>query len=742
MLFVCCCCSIIILSLSASTYTVLSTYLFTGKGRRVKRRRAGKPTLRITQKMLKRRKNTCSVEFFCIVLSWIFVFVLVHQRGSWFGSCYEKMDTRIVHWEEKLNDFQHRMPTMISTKSLQAFRESRTIWHREFKHLVVSVENEFHDDDIGEVCLHGVLYIYLASNLVAILFFAFIFIYFLYQETRTPYGASRQQISFAAYGFTWSFGLLLCLNYGFFRILSNMVSISYKFRSCLLVLKKMQVALIDDDLLNFDSLDLRATLWDGYRFGFHDPLFNSHLDGKQFNRIFYYIMFIIVVILIILGLLWFRSTRTRIFRWRLGIESTVCIGILLPDEKVVARVGSGCLVRDASGELGILTNWHLFRNYATARNDQEIMMCKRKFERKDLCQHRRKFSDGAHFSYSMLEPKHKIVIGTARDSLHGRPNWQFIADNPDTNRSSPAADYTPNGDGLDLVYLNLSNFIWFHGMQEKDRTKMAYDDLTIENENEPPNVRLSSFKKKIYRWKLNGFTFGRTENLEKGYHKLRLLGYPGIGGHGLSVITDYFTGHRQDKTGAWLLTAQPMPTGCSGGAVVNPEGELVGVATQTQGELSHIRSIVDAAALLDYQDDVDLLRETYPETSDSIAVFEGIDTGLKAPRLKRQLTPRRQEKKESLPTHVNKHNKKKCTNFRVLVFTRFLENYKLTGTTSSFSSQIDKDDADENEVGILPEHFENGKSSFSAFFSPLIRWSQNIFKKNAILQKNIRKKKL
>ena len=45
-------------------------------------------------------------------------------------------------------------------------------------------------------------------------------------------------------------------------------------------------------------------------------------------------------------------------------------------------------------------------------------------------------------------------------------------------------------------------------------------------------------------------------------------------------------------------------------------------------------------------------------------------------------------------------------------------------------------------VRNLPEHFEKGKFSFSAFFSPFIRWSQNIFKKNAILQKNIRKKKL
>ena len=122
--------------------------------------------------MLKQKKKAViSLESIVIISSWVIVFLLI-QRGSMFGSCYAKMDTRIVHWEKKLVDFKTRTPNIITTKNLQLFRESRTTWHREFKKLVVSVETEFHDDDIGEVCLHSVLYIYLASNLFAIAFFS------------------------------------------------------------------------------------------------------------------------------------------------------------------------------------------------------------------------------------------------------------------------------------------------------------------------------------------------------------------------------------------------------------------------------------------------------------------------------------------------------------------------------------------------------------------------------------------
>eukprot|EP00944_MAST-04C_sp_MAST-4C-sp1_P015797 g15797.t1 len=464
-----------------------------------------------------------------------------------------------------------------------------------------------------------------------------------------------------------------------------MVKLSGMFVSCLKALKSIQLQLIDDELLNFDNLDLRASVWEGYRFGFRDPIFNFRLDSEQFNRLTFYIVLIVIAILSILCLLWYRSSRKRIFRWRLGIESTVCVGILLPEENIVARVGSGCLVRDANGEIGVLTNWHLFRGFVTAKNLQEIELCQQKWGKFDLKRHRRSFSNGTRLSYSILNPQTKIVIGTARDNLNGRPRWQFIAEF-DEERSSPSADYTANGDGLDLVYLNLSNFVLFHGMKEKDRTRMLYRDLTVQNSEKTKELQRLSFKKKIHRWKLKTFVFGNTENLQKGYHKLRLLGYPGIGGHGLSVITDYFTGHRQDKTGAWLLTAQPMPNGCSGGAVVNPEGELVGVATQTQGDLSHIRSIVDASSILGFgggEPVSQLLPWVEVTKSFSEELYRDVSRNdLKPTRLKRQITPRNLDRKESLPKYAKKAADG-AQNSILVFFRRFFENYKLVDKSSS-----------------------------------------------------------
>ena len=288
------------------------------------------------------------------------------------------------------------------------------------------------------------------------------------------------------------FGILFCLNYGFVRVLNRMVKLSGMFVSCLKALKSIQLQLIDDELLNFDNLDLRASVWEGYRFGFRDPIFNFRLDSEQFNRLTFYIVLIVTTILSILCLLWYRSSRKRIFRWRLGIESTVCVGILLPEENIVARVGSGCLVRDVNGDIGVLTNWHLFRGFVTAKNLQEIELCQQKWGKFDLKRHRRSFSNGTRLSYSILNPQTKIVIGTARDNLNGRPRWQFIAEF-DEERSSPSADYTANGDGLDLVYLNLSNFVLFHGMKEKDRTRMLYRDLTVQNSEKTKELQRLSF---------------------------------------------------------------------------------------------------------------------------------------------------------------------------------------------------------------------------------------------------------
>ena len=131
-----------------------------------------------------------------------------------------------------------------------------------------AVENDFKDDDIGETCLHGVLQTYTGLNIMSLVLLGFIFVYFAYLETRTPYGASQSTVLAAAYALTCVFGILLCLNAGVIKLLVSMVNVSVKFHKCLVGLKKRQVNLIDDEMLKFDNLDLRANVWEGTALGF------------------------------------------------------------------------------------------------------------------------------------------------------------------------------------------------------------------------------------------------------------------------------------------------------------------------------------------------------------------------------------------------------------------------------------------------------------------------------------------
>ena len=105
--------------------------------------------------------------------------------------------------------------------------------------------------------------------------------------------------------------------------------------------------------------------------------------------------------------------------------------------------------------------------------------------------------------------------------------------------------------------------------------------------------------------------------------------------------------------GSWLSTAAPMPNGCSGGAVVNPDGELVGVATQTLGQVSHIRSIEDAlrvGILGNDESHAFLPREVPP----SLTASPNSENTTRS--MKRNLTPKGMHRKrlEVLPHHHQK----------------------------------------------------------------------------------------
>ena len=536
------------------------------------------------------------------------MYILVN-RGSFFGVCYSKISQRVKLHSSLLDSFNSKTFSAIKTTSIEDFRGSRTAWHRDFKRMALAVEDDFKDDDIGETCLHGVLQTYTGLNIASLALLGFIFVYFTFLETRTPYGASQSTVLTAAYAFTCVFGILLCLNAGVIQLLASMVNVSVKFHKCLIRLKKCQVNLIDDEMLKFDNLDLRANIWEGYRFGFRDPIFHAHLDERQIYQIIPYALLVIFAVVVIIAGFWYRAQRIRIFRWRLGIESTVCVGIIRPGEKVLRRVGSGCLVENAWGEVGCLTNWHVFREIKSIPLQQQsrVEVLKKNVEGRDFIKDFTVYGNGVRVSWSCLLPGTKIVIGTSANGSFGReiPHWSMLAEYPAgeyrysaassryKKRESPAGAFTEDGKGLDLVFLGLVKRVQFHGMQERGPDMMRFDSFE-ERSASGGWQELRTLTQKPGRRKWRSFILGQAERLVRGYHKLRLLGYPGVGGHRLTVMTSYFTGNRTDKGGSWLLTGAPMPSGCSGAPVVNPEGELVGVATQTYGEVSHIRSITDA----------------------------------------------------------------------------------------------------------------------------------------------------
>ena len=649
-------CSRFICALPAQMATLPTSVKKQKRAETERRRGKSRKPRRVGTSSCKQPKGSAYKRYFMLICcsTWFLTFCLVN-RNSFFSTCYDLIEQRLDFWNSELDTFHAATATTaISTDTVESFRTSVVTWHRQFKKIVEGVAGDFHTDDIGETCLHGVLQTYTALNVAALLFLCLIFSYFVYQETRTPYGASRNAVEVAAHGFSLIFGILVLLNVGPFKLVKSMVNVSTKFKTALVGLRQRQVTLIDDDLLNFENLDLRTSMWDGYRFGFRDPVFNQHFDEEQFASLVPFAMLIGLIVIVIVASLWYRARTSLVFRWRLGIQSTVCIGIVRPGERVIRRVGSGCLVNSVNGEIGVLTNWHLFRTFQNLENQEKVENMRKRLGHMNFLEDKNVYTNGIRVSWSNLLPGTKIVIGTTANKRINemkvtQPRWEILAEYPDneSQRLSPAKEFTENGDGLDLAYLKIARKLRFHALQERDSSSMQFSSLEMVD-------IASTHRGQDGFGKWNAFTFGNPEALVHGLHKLRLLGYPGIGGHKLTVVTSYYTGSRTDVGGgSWLLTAAPMPNGCSGGAVVNPDGELVGVATQTLGQVSHIRSIEDAlrvGILGNDESHAFLPREVPP----SLTASPNSENTTRS--MKRNLTPKGMHRKrlEVLPHHHQK----------------------------------------------------------------------------------------
>ncbi|KAH9260251.1 hypothetical protein BASA81_001420 [Batrachochytrium salamandrivorans] len=192
-------------------------------------------------------------------------------------------------------------------------------------------------------------------------------------------------------------------------------------------------------------------------------------------------------------------------------------------------------------------------------------------------------------------PEMKIYIGTA---TRGHPHWQYEADF--TSVESPSSEFTPFG--LDLLLLKITRKVCFQGLNFSEAGPSASESMhaftysfdAVNTVQEGENFKLMA--EGLVKLKIgNPFKLFPTD-------KLRLLGFPASGGYSLSVLTTYFTSMSFDYPkhlrGAWVNVNTQLPSGGSGGAAVNAQGHLVGIATQTKGELTNIRSITEATHLI------------------------------------------------------------------------------------------------------------------------------------------------
>ena len=63
---------------------------------------------------------------------------------------------------------------------------------------------------------------------------------------------------------------------------------------------------------------------------------------------------------------------------------------------------------------------------------------------------------------------------------------------------------------------------------------------------------------------------------------LTILGYPGVGGSTMTLVTGVYSGSTENENGQFLKTDAMLSPGVSGGAAFNSAGEFIGVPSQSQ----------------------------------------------------------------------------------------------------------------------------------------------------------------
>ena len=145
-------------------------------------------------------------------------------------------------------------------------------------------------------------------------------------------------------------------HYPLLRLAFSAVDLSYQFKRALDQLKKLQVQMLSSNPDLFEQYYLRASIWDGKRFGIREPLSQIHLDALFWSTLRYRtgIVSIFVLVLLGYGLAGVGSAGAAVAK-----ESLCSCSVELSQPMSNSIIRRRERLHGAGGRAGpALTNWH------------------------------------------------------------------------------------------------------------------------------------------------------------------------------------------------------------------------------------------------------------------------------------------------------------------------------------------------------------------------------------------------
>ena len=518
--------------------------------------------------------------------------------------CVHEVNTMLDHRSAQAETFLEQHPIVIHD-GLQAFRDSRAAWHRNFDQLLRDTARDFrtfvHDEQYQGECRSVHPTLFFAMDVVAVFTLVLLVGFFLYQDLWTNFGANRKQVRLAANVFFAIFVCLAVLNSPLQSLLRQAVRLSTTLKECTEQLKSLQRQVIVTGL-DIEQYQLLAHLWDGTKFGARDPVFGNYVDQEFYHWFRSRFWATVGTMFTLACFLLYRASVKSLMSWRTAIPSVVCVGVIFPQSSEpdrLWRLGSGTII-DAQRGL-VLTNWHLFQrmgsdeedvvqvapyqpspapspalDYAAGRSVSDESTSAESVSGNML-----PMPPGLRRSTSSQDPSPEGLglPGTPPPSM-ARPYAQpaivppqqmqqrvvhrHLTNNsvyceplneihPDMiivlgtpHRNHPQWEYTAHFTGIESPSVEFTPFgLDLSVIQIKER--IQFDELRPQDQHSG-HAYTYAFDgysteeiEHMVDEELQEFQLGDPYQLRAGDEKLRLLGYPASGGYTLSVLTGYFT---------------------------------------------------------------------------------------------------------------------------------------------------------------------------------------------------------